>query len=242
MLIRSNAIPRGVSRFALLDDLATLQRHTDYSDAKAGSHHSAFRLIADLVAPKLKAGVGAFPENAIFASPFASELAGDNALPIVLAMFCAKAFGGACDLEIVQKERVFHTGADPMERLISRPTFDGAVSVGRDYVLVDDVTNMGNTLAELANFIIYGGGNVVGYCVMVDDGRIPTLIPDCKTIRLLEERFGNEIEDIFGISISCLTANEAQYLIGFRSADEIRGRCAKAKEEIHRRRLAKSGH
>ena len=242
MLIRSNAIPTGALRFALLDDLADLQGHPDYQNAKAGSHHAAFRLIADLAAPKLKTGLGTFPEHAIFASPFASELAGDNALPIVLAMFCANAFGGECDLEIVQKERVFHTGADPMERLISRPTFDGAVFSGRDYVLVDDVTNMGNTLAELANFIIHGGGNVVGYCVMVDDGRIPTLIPEIKTIRLLEERFGHEIEDIFGISIACLTANEAQYLIGFRSADEIRGRCAKAKEEIHRRRLAKSGH
>jgi len=34
---------------------------------------------------------------------------------------------------------------------------------------------------------------------------------------LLEERFGNEIEDIFGISVASLTANEAQYLVGFRS-------------------------
>jgi len=146
----------GVLRLPLLDNLATLQRHPDYQNAKAGSHHAAFRLIADLAAPKLKTGVGAFPEH--------------------------------------------------------------------------------------ANFIIQGGGNVVGHCVMVDDGRIHTLIPDRKTIRSLEERFGNEIKDIFGISVACLTANEAQYLIGFRSADEIRGRCAKAKEEIHRRRLAKSGH
>jgi hypothetical protein len=59
---------------------------------------------------------------------------------------------------------------------------------------------------------------------------------------LLEERFGNEIEDIFGISVACLTGNEAQYLTGLRSADEIRDRCSKAKEEVHRRRLAKSGH
>ena len=76
---------------------------------------------------------------------------------------------------------------------------------------------------------------------MNDDGRNPKSIFDCKTIRLLDVKFSNEIEDIFEISTSSPTANEAQYLIGFRGVDEIRDRCAKAKEKIHRRRLAKGG-
>jgi hypothetical protein len=47
----------------------------------------------------------------------------------------------------------------------------------------------------------------------------------------LKERFANEIIEIFGINIDALTANEAQYLVGFRTSNEIRNRCLKAKKE-----------
>jgi UDP-N-acetylmuramyl pentapeptide synthase len=50
-------------------------------------------------------------------------------------------------------------------------------------------------------------------------------------IRELEKRYENEIEEIFGIIPGALTANEANYLIGFKSADEIRNRLAKARKE-----------
>ena len=49
-----------------------------------------------------------------------------------------------------------------MARLITRSSFVGQVKSGRNYVLVDDVINMGNTLAELANYIISGGSDVIG--------------------------------------------------------------------------------
>src|SRR5690554_4878207 len=55
---------------------------------------------------------------------------------------------------ISKLQRVFHTGADPMERLRLRPSFEGAVKSGAHYVLVDDVTSMGGTLAELANYLL----------------------------------------------------------------------------------------
>ena len=59
---------------------------------------ATFRWIADLAAPKLKTGVGTVPAHAINASPFASELAGDNALPIVSAddMVCTTMVGAQC--------------------------------------------------------------------------------------------------------------------------------------------------
>jgi len=40
-------------------------------------------------------------------------------------------------------------------------------------------------------------------------------------LKILKERFANEIIEIFGIHIDALTANEAQYLVGFRTSDEI---------------------
>jgi hypothetical protein len=49
-------------------------------------------------------------------------------------------------------------------------------------------------------------------------------------INKIEKRFSNELTEIFGIVPAALTANEANYLVGFRSADEIRNRIAKAQQ------------
>lgn len=65
------------------------------------------------------------------------------------------------------------------------------------------------------------------------------LKPEAKTIRLLEKRYGHEITEIFGINPAALTANEASYLVGFRTADEIRNRLAKARQETHLRLRSK---
>jgi hypothetical protein len=55
----------------------------------------------------------------------------------------------------------------------------------------------------------------------------------------LKSRYENEIEHIFGIRPDALTANEANCLIGFRTADEIRNRLSKAREETNRRLRSK---
>ena len=58
-------------------------------------------------------------------------------------------------------------------------------------------------------------------------------------IAALEKRYGDAIREIFGIDPATLTAEEARYLIGFRSADEIRNRSLAAKQETDRRLRAK---
>ena len=63
-------------------------------------------------------------------------------------------------------------------------------------------------------------------------GRNKSFTPDRRTVKTLKERFANEIIETFGIHVDELTANEAQYLVGFRSADELRNRLAKAKQEV----------
>jgi len=65
------------------------------------------------------------------------------------------------------------------------------------------------------------------------------LAPDKVTITKLERRYPHDITTLFHIRPAALTANEAQYLIGFKTADEIRNRRTKAKEEIHRRLRSK---
>jgi hypothetical protein len=73
------------------------------------------------------------------------------------------------------------------------------------------------------------GGEVVG-SVLVNAARSGKVIPPAKTLKLLERRFGDEIHTTFDIETAALTREEAQYLIGFRTADELRNRAAAARE------------
>jgi hypothetical protein len=57
--------------------------------------------------------------------------------------------------------------------------------------------------------------------------------------RSFKEQFDDEFTEIFGIEPNALTANEAQYLAGFRSADALRNRRAAAEQEIDRRLRSK---
>lgn len=126
-----------------------------------------------------------------------------------------------------------------MERMATRAEFEGLVTPGKKHVLVDDVTTMGGTLAELADYIQRNKGIIVGVLVLVNAGRSKELIPDSKTNKQIQSRHELEIDKILHIRPSALTANEARYLIGFRTADEIRNRLAKARKETDRRLRSK---
>jgi len=120
-----------------------------------------------------------------------------------------------------------------------KAAFEGQVVASGKYVLVDDVTSLGGTLAELNNYIVCRGGVVVDVVVLANAGRNPQLIPNAQDVRIIKERFQNECIEIFGIEPDALTANEARYLVGFRTVDEIRNCVAKARQEIDRRLRAK---
>ncbi|AGR71302.1 phosphoribosyl transferase domain protein [Burkholderia pseudomallei MSHR303] len=217
-----------------------LKEHPDYRAAKAGDTDAAIRLVAAVGTPiarqiKEKQEAGAWPANCIFVAPHAREALGDNAIPQTFAVLLSLTTGGQLDLEIIQTAKVYHTGADAMERMIARPSFSGQVVRDGRYVLVDDVSTMGGTLCDLADHIRRGGGTVVGVVVLVNASRSGRLFPAKKTVSRLEKEYGNDIREIFGIEPAALTADEAQYLVGFKTADEIRGRCAKARETTDQR-------
>ena len=225
-------LPEGIETFWIYDSDSALKVHAAYKWAKAGDSKSALTLILDLALTELFKHASRFGKDSIFVAPFAREASGDNAIPQVLSEVLAVLCGATADNEIVQVTKVYHTGADPMERLALRPVFDGPVQAGKKYILVDDVVSLGGTLAELAHYVQSKGGVVAGVVVMVNAGRQKPLVPNRKTVKTLKERFANEIIEIFGIHVEALTANEAQYLVGFRSADEIRNRLLKAKQEV----------
>lgn len=217
-----------------------LKSHKGYQLAKAGHIPSAIEVVEDLALPFLLEARNLLSSDACYVAPHAKEATGDNAIPQVLAQTAAMVSGGEVDTDIVQISRVFHTGADPMERMATRAEFEGLVSPDKNHVLVDDVTTMGGTLAELADYIQDEGGRIIGVLVLVNAGRTKALRPSNKILKQILRRNELEIEEILQISPSALTANEANYLIGFRSADEIRNRLAKARKETNRRLLSKS--
>jgi len=106
-------IPRPIFLF---DSDAPLKAHPDYRAAKAGDEEAAIRLVRDLAAPLALRAQATFPPGAIYVAPDAKEAAGDNAIPGVLATAIAAQANGRPDTEIVQANRAYHTGADPMER------------------------------------------------------------------------------------------------------------------------------
>ena len=217
--------------FWLFESDSLIKAHPKYKEAKAGGVEAAVELVSDIVLDFLVSIKEKLPCNAIYIAPHAREATGDNAIPQVLATAAAIVANGTVETDIVQITRVYHTGADPMERMSLRPEFEGIVTQGGQYVLVDDVTSMGGTLAELTDYLLRSGGNIAAVIVLVNAGRVKQFQPTKKVIRELEKRYANEIEEIFGIVPCALTANEANYLIGFKSADEIRNRLAKARKE-----------
>ena len=238
-MIRSKGMPAEIVVVSLFTQDASLKAHPAYRQAKAGDKDAALELVIDVVVSWLYAQRERFPPGLVFVAPHAQEATGDNAIPQTLASVCAAIYEGKPDTEIVQSDRVYHTGADPMERLAARAQFVGRVTPGAEYVLVDDVTSLGGTLAELANYIQVFGGIVKDVMVLVNAGRNPALVPKKNFIQLIKERFEDEFTEVFGIEPGALTANEAQYLAGFRSVDALRNRLATAEQEIDRRLRSK---
>jgi orotate phosphoribosyltransferase len=237
---RQMGFPSEVSRpLALFRNDSILKSHAAYRAAKSGDATAAVELVRDLAAPLLAEVQRGFFRADCFVAPHAREASGDNAIPQVLATACAAVASADVDTAIVQTSRVYHTGADAMERLALRPVFEGRVVPGRSYCLVDDVTNLGGTLAELSDFIQIHGGEVAGVAVLVNAGRIEHLHPPVKVVKELRQRHGQSFENLISVAPEALTANEASYLIGFRSLDEIRNRIAKARKETDLRLRSK---
>ena len=240
--IRSIAIPKDAATIiSSHSDIAAVKAHPAYTAAKSGDAEAAVRLVSDMVKPEtvdsLRNQVGS---GAIFVAPHAMELTGKNKIPIALATRYAEALNGSIDRDIVQSNQVYHTGADAMERIIAPVHFDGPVVKGGRYVLVDDATTMGSTLADLGSYIQQRGGTVVGAVTLTNAGRADKLNASLLQIRTIERRFGDELRNSFGKDPAALTAAEAGYLIGFKDAQSLRNRAFAARQETGRRLRAKS--
>lgn len=220
-------------------DDTRMKQHTDYRAAKAGDVDAAARLIPAIVPQNMLERASVFGADVIFVAPLAEEASGHNAIPGALAHYLASMTDGGVEDRIVQASRAFHTGARPLDRLLGRPLFFGPVEPGRKYVLVDDVTVMGGTLAELANHIRSNVGEVVGTVTLVNTSRSGIKRAPKQLVRLVEERYGEIVREEFGIDPEALTGDEALVILGFRDADALRAGISAAKVNRERHLLQK---
>ena len=246
LLSETTAEPRQVGFRSTVQDLTShnddsaIKADENYKAAKAGDAEAAARLVdATVDRATLDQAKAKFGPEAIYTPVTAEEATGHNAIPHALAALYADETGAKVATEVHQVNRAFHTGAGAMERLANRARFAGDVVKGGKYVLVDDVSVMGSTIAEMADHIERNGGEVAGVVTLANASRTKLLRPTAATVRKIEGRFGNVIRELFGIDPAALTADEAQYILNFRNADALRDRVTAAQGERGRRLGAK---
>ncbi|MFG1417186.1 anti-CBASS Acb1 family protein [Xanthobacter sp. V0B-10] len=240
---RTDGVPREAGEVvASFTSDAEMKAHPAYAAAKAGDQDAALDVVSDLVKPEMiEQARQRFGRDVVYAPVHAEEATGKNRLPTALAALYASETGAHADGSIVQANRAFHTGAKAMDRMIARPLFEGEVKPGARYVIVDDVTVMGATVAEMAHHIRAGGGEVAGVVTLVNAGRSGRMATAPHRIREIERRFGDVVRQELHIDPRALTADEAQFLLNFRDADALRDRISSARDERVARLSSKEG-
>lgn len=217
-----------------------LKSDVGYLAAKSGDLKVAIQLVDRLTTSFNLSQLNVADNADCFLPIVAQEIWGDNAIPLAFATHLSLFYGVDLDLNCYQTNKAFHTGADPMERLISRANFDGIIESGKRYILVDDVSTMGSTLADCASFIAERGGIVNGAIVLANCSRSCKLKPRKQDVKLIKERFNDEIFNLFKINYAAVTFDEARYLAGFRGVNELRNRAIKAEYERKSRIASKN--
>lgn len=171
-------------------------------------------------------------QQPILVSAHAVEGAGVNAIPEALADMLAQQLGWSADSGIIQTNIVAHTGADGFSRLARQAAFDGDVSAGRYYLLVDDFIGQGGTLANLRAHIMQGHGIVLGAVVLTGKPHSANIALTSQTHEHLRQKHGHELEQWweqqFGFGFDCLTESEARYLFNTPDVNRIRDKIAAA--------------
>jgi len=147
-----------------------------------------------------------------------------NAIPVAFGAVLAKHIGAKLWLDVCQINKVDHTDAGAQVRLQNQPVFGGASPKGK-CLICDDVVTYGATLANLRGFLISTGADVVAATAIGAAYGSTKLAPELSLIVNLQKRYGQELEKCtktLGFGSECLTAREAHFLAGMRTAERIR--------------------
>lgn len=224
-------------------DVKARDGHAAYVDAKSGNAEAARTLAQALLNRDAVACIRTLlgHRRPILVAVSAIERAGFNAIPDAMA----KALGQDLDLivepEICQVNKTGHTRASAAHRIVTPARFDGTVTKGMEYFVIDDHIGLGGTIANLKGFLEQHGGHVVGVTTLTASRNSEKLSPRKKTLDSLWEKHGQDLEDLcrdkLGYGLDRLTEAEAGFLYRGPSVDAIRNRLAQAAEEARVRGL-----
>ncbi|MDR2717004.1 MAG: hypothetical protein LBB89_02920 [Treponema sp.] len=175
--------------------------------------------------------------DAIIVPVHAIEAKGKNRIPGALAEYISKCTDIEINDNIIQTNRVHHTGKDEWHRFAFRPSFNGEVNAGRNYIVVDDVFSNGGSFNELRLFIEKNGGKVVHAVALSLGGHGNEISPNLEIIKELVDKYGTDTLSLFlqefnlyGGNYKALTNPEAFALRRAPSLDEARSRILAARQ------------
>lgn len=208
---------------------STVKKHPSYAAAKSGDAAAAEKLILETstlsTLDKICAVIG--DRKPFLVAVHAQETQGANVIPRVLAQILARTLALPLAADVIQINRVSHTGADGYHRLAFPALYDGTVAPS-EYFLVDDFIRQGGTLTNLKGFLESRGATVIGATVLTGKTYSARLKLTAETLKILREKHGKELENwwhaSFGYRFECLTESEARYLTRADDADSIRNR------------------
>ena len=217
-------------------NLGELEKEPEYQAAKAGDIVAAGELVNRLIKRETLEQIQAMIGNRkpIIVAVVAEEATGNNAIPFATA----KAIGRELDLpvderNIVQINKVARTHKGIDHRFAFQPVFDGEVQQGREYLIVDDTSTVGGTIASLKGYIENRGGKVVGATVMTAHDTSLELPITQKMLDNIQRKHGNAMNEFwqkeFGYGIDKLTNYEAGHLRKAQNVEQIRDRIATAR-------------
>lgn len=192
------------------------RHHPDFLAAKRGDYDAAIRLVDDLVKDDKVIDVATrFPEAHV---AYIHRQNGDG-INMIPAAFAAKfsAAGMTVEDDIIAVTNVSHTDASDVARLSRRMRFEGNVTQGASYIILDDFITSGAELRDMRDYISSKGGNVVMITTFGHGsfGRLTDIRIDNDYKNKLKEA-GITDQDLrkYGIAseIGCLTISEAAKL------------------------------
>jgi hypoxanthine-guanine phosphoribosyltransferase len=216
---------------------ASVKHHPEFAAAKAGDIVAAGAVVAEFINPdaveRLRTVVDR--QRAVLLPVHALEVGGVNEIPVALARELGRRLGLPVSTSVVQSNAVGHTGADGFHRLANQALFEGVVTRGARYLIVDDFVGQGGTLANLIGFVFSAGGAAVGATTLTGKAFSAKLAPAEGQIQALRDRHGRALEqwwiEGFGFDFDRLTRSEARYLAKTADALTVRDRIAAARLE-----------
>lgn len=222
MLHQRGSMPQGISwgdSFPSVVNHTTssvARHHPDFYAAKHGDFDAAIRLVDDLVKDEKVLEVAAKYPDAHIAYIHRRQGDGINMIPAAYAAKFA-AVGMEVEHDIIAVTNVSHTNASDIDRLSRRVRFEGNVTRGASYIILDDFITSGAELRDMRDYISSKGGNVVAITTFGHGsfGKLRDIRIDNDYKEKLKEA-GITDHDLrkYGIAseIGCLTISEAAKL------------------------------